>query len=139
MNTYTSKCKHLSIILCLSILTMSISGCYAYNSISPNDYQFVSSDYRIYKVLKRNGDEVEFINDSLSQTQLQDSIITGLQIDSLKVTIPLSDVKQIYIKRPSTTATVINVSIVSILVGGFIYIFAKLLIDGPTMSFAITL
>ena len=118
---------------------MSISGCYAYNSISPNDYQFVSSDYRIYKVLKRNGDEVEFINDSLSQTQLQDSIITGLQIDSLKVTIPLSDVKQIYIKRPSTTATVINVSIVSILVGGLIYIFAKLLIDGPTMSFAITL
>ena len=134
MNCYNTTFKQLVLIISLSIFVMSINGCYSYSNVLPNDYKNISPEYSIYKVEKRNGDEVYFIGDSIFQPQINESIITGLQIDSSQISIPLKDVNRIHIKRPSTTATVINVSIVSVLVGGIIYLTVQIFNGGPNMN-----
>ena len=138
MNLNTLRYYQLIIILTSSIFVLTLNGCYAYTSVLSSDHQDITDEYRIYKLEKRNGDEVEFINDSLSRPQIQKSVISGMRIDSSQISIALNDVKRIYIRKPSTTATVVNVSIVSVLVGGIIYVTVQIINSGPNMNGALS-
>jgi hypothetical protein len=44
-----------------------------------------------------------------------------MQTDGSKISIPIENVHRIYTKRPSTMATITNVGILTLAIGGIIY------------------
>jgi GTP cyclohydrolase FolE2 len=96
----------------------------------------VASSEIIYKVEKSNGTMVEFSQDTSRQAHIQNSVVIGMQTDGSQISIPIGDVNRIYTKQPSTTATIVNVGIITVGVGGLIYVVSHHggIFSGPLFS-----
>jgi hypothetical protein len=99
-----------------------MEGCSSYSSVTSENCDKVTSSEIIYKIEKRNGSMIELSQDSSSQARIQDSVLIGVQTDGSPISIPVTDVDRIYTKHPSTTATIVNVGMVTVGIGGVIYV-----------------
>jgi ABC-type Fe3+-hydroxamate transport system substrate-binding protein len=111
-------------VIVTTLFLLFIEGCSSYNSVTSENCDQIASSEIIYKIEKRNGSMIEFSQDSSRQARIQDSVLIGMQTDGSPISIPVTDVSRIYTKHPSTTATIVNVGIITVGVGGLMYIFS---------------
>jgi ABC-type Fe3+-hydroxamate transport system substrate-binding protein len=109
-------------IILTALLLLLIEGCSSYSSVTSENCDKVTNSEIIYKIEKRNGSIIEFSQDSSRQARIQDSVLIGMQTNGSPISIPVTDVNRIYTKHPSTTATIVNVGIVTVGIGGVIYV-----------------
>ena len=105
----------------LFLFLVLIEGCSSYDSFRSEHRNEISDSELIYKVEKKNGDLIEFAQDTLNQARLRDSVIIGLQTNGSRISIPIENVRRIYTKQSSNTATIVNVGILTVAIGGIIY------------------
>jgi hypothetical protein len=118
----------------LLFLLLLKAGCSSYNDSLSNHRDRITSSETIYKVEKKDGSFVLFSQDTLSRARIRDSVIIGMQTDGSLISVPIQNVKRIYTKQPSVTATIVNVGIVTVFIGSFVYAFSHLnggLVSGP--------
>lgn len=113
--------QQIQTLMLLFLLLLFIEGCSSYDSVTSEHRNEISDSEMIYKVEKRNRDFIEFSQDTLNQARIRDSVIIGMQTDGSIISIPIEDVRRIYTKQPSATATIVNVGIFTVAIGGIIY------------------
>ncbi len=99
-------------ISCCACLT---AGCYAYQSFSVDDRGDIRPPQCIYKIETVDGDVIECRDDSSGCASLIPAGIRCVLEDSTVQVIPMNLVSRIYTRKPSTTSTVTNIVMVTIL------------------------
>jgi len=101
----------------LTCFILTLSGCYQRTEISRSDLP-VGESLRITEVVKTDGKLVSFIEVDKEMGVIEDSTVTGFVAQTVRVRIPLSEVKRLYIEKLNPGLTVLAIIGIPVLIAG---------------------
>jgi hypothetical protein len=81
----------------------------------------MDSSYCAFKVETKSGDLIEFPSDSLGCAAITPTEIRYNSDDGSIQKIPMQDVKTIYARKPSTSATIGNIAYLTVIAGVLVF------------------
>ena len=98
-----------------------LSGCSSYRILTVDERERIVEPQKIFRLELTDDSFVDFSTDSSGFGKLRQNDIVGITDDDSLRVIPLNQIRHIYTKEPSATATITNLSLIGVGVGVVFY------------------
>ncbi len=124
--------QYFIVFIILILINITLNGCYSFNEITPA----YSSNVKIYKIEKLNGEIVDFKNTKWGYAAIIDSNVVTIKSNGEKEEFPTNNVKKYYTEKLNVANTLLLSLGCAVLVVGIIILatFKPVTISGPIIN-----